>query len=241
MKFLMAQRSFNSVKDVCSEFLSNLKGLAESISMKLLCWFRFGKEKESLLLKRIRKINRPVWTENESLSFLCLFEVKKRMKSVSWRTVLWNPFFVKRLEIIVVSLFLRSKTHLLNWIQQRKNWNNFMLSMLLELLSLNWKFVAGFLCWIIKKANEVNCFRNLFFEKRLCPMEGNHVCIAFLIVTILSKNKLFRMKSLADFELPFSLIVRWLVFALLLLRENWLQTISQKQISSTIVLSNQTV
>jgi len=60
MKFLMAQRSFNSVKDVCSEFLSNLKGLAESISMKLLCWFRFGKEKESLLLKRIRKINRPV-------------------------------------------------------------------------------------------------------------------------------------------------------------------------------------
>ena len=95
--------------------------------------------------------------------------------------------------------YLSSKTHLLSWVQQRKNWNNFMLSMLLELLSLNWKFVAGFLCWIIKKANKINCFRKLFFEKSLCQMEGNHVWIAFLIVPILSKNKLFRMKKLSRF------------------------------------------
>jgi hypothetical protein len=34
-----------------------LKVLAENISMKLLCWLRFGKEKESLLLKPLRNIN----------------------------------------------------------------------------------------------------------------------------------------------------------------------------------------
>ena len=61
------------------------------------------------------------------------------------------------------------------------------------------EFFAPILCWIIKKANKINCFRKLFFEKSLCQMEGNHVWIAFLIVSILSKNKLFRMKKLSRF------------------------------------------
>ena len=73
------------------------------------------------------------------------------------------------------------------------------LSLFLELLSFLWNFVADFLCWIIKKANEINCFRNMFFEKSLCRKAENHVRIAFLIVPILSKNKLFRMKKLSRF------------------------------------------
>jgi hypothetical protein len=36
-----------------------LNGLAENISMKLLCWFRIGKEKESREIKAFKKHQSP--------------------------------------------------------------------------------------------------------------------------------------------------------------------------------------
>jgi hypothetical protein len=118
---LMAQRSFNSVKLFALEFCRFWRFWLKIFRWNFFAGFDSAKKKNQEKLRRSRNINRQVWTENESLSFLCLLSIKKRMKSVSWRTVLWNGFIVKRLEIMFDSLFLLSKTHLLSWIQQRKN------------------------------------------------------------------------------------------------------------------------
>ena len=80
MKFLMAQRSFNSVKEFALNFCRFWRFWLKIFRWNFFAGFESAKKKNQEKLKRLRNINRLVWTENESLSFLCLLSSKKLMK-----------------------------------------------------------------------------------------------------------------------------------------------------------------